>query len=194
MKSTSSGSGLRRVLAMAWAPRSATSRRRISASTSWRSWVIRASYSSFRRRSSSAGQLAAAPGLVHQAGEHAIEIEVAQGPIQVVRATDGPSRLHPGVALDGLAGDGGQDGFVTVEEGLVQHVGQLLGREALHHPALLALALLLGPDLIHQIGQVGVGLADLELGGPATRSRPRRPFRRPSSGSSTSPRWRPGRT
>ena len=53
MKSTSSGSGLRSVLAMASTPRSATRRRRISASISFLSWSMRCSYSSCSRRSSS---------------------------------------------------------------------------------------------------------------------------------------------
>jgi hypothetical protein len=53
MKSTSSGSGLRSVLAIASMPRSATRRRRISASISFLNRSMRASYSSCSRRSSS---------------------------------------------------------------------------------------------------------------------------------------------
>ncbi len=53
MKSTSSGSGLRKVLAIASAPRSATRRRRISASTSFLNCSMRRLYSSCSRRSSS---------------------------------------------------------------------------------------------------------------------------------------------
>ena len=53
MKSTSSGSGLRSVLAIASTPRSATSRRRISASISFLSCSMRSSYSSCSSRSSS---------------------------------------------------------------------------------------------------------------------------------------------
>ena len=53
MKSTSSGSGLRSVRAIASTPRSATSRRRISASTSSRNSFSRASNSSRWKRSAS---------------------------------------------------------------------------------------------------------------------------------------------
>ena len=52
MNSTSSGSGLRRVFAMASAPRSATSLRRISASISCLNFSMRLSISSLLRRSS----------------------------------------------------------------------------------------------------------------------------------------------
>ena len=59
MKSTSSGSGLRSVLAIASTPRSATSRRRISASISFLSCSMRSRTRRCSRRSSSGGQLAA---------------------------------------------------------------------------------------------------------------------------------------
>ena len=96
MKSTSSGSGLRSVRAIASTPRSATRRRRISASISFRSWSMRISYSSCSRRSSSG---VSGPGgllarLLHQPLEHAVEVEVPQRAVQVVGAADGPARLH----------------------------------------------------------------------------------------------------
>ena len=37
-------------------------------------------------------------GGVHQLLEHRVEVEVAQGAVQVVRAADGAARLHPGEA------------------------------------------------------------------------------------------------
>ena len=37
-------------------------------------------------------------GGLHQLLEHAVEVEVPQRPVQVVRAADGPARLHAGVA------------------------------------------------------------------------------------------------
>ena len=72
MKSTSSGSGLRSVLAIASTPRSATSRRRISASISFLNCSMRISYSSLLEPLLERRQLAAdllAAGL-HQLLEH----------------------------------------------------------------------------------------------------------------------------
>ena len=39
----------------------------------------------------------------HQPVEHAVEVEIAQRPVEVVRAADGPAGLHAGVARDGLS-------------------------------------------------------------------------------------------
>ncbi len=134
MKSMSSGSGLRSVLAIASAPRSATSRRRISASISLRSASMRASYSSRARRSSSgvSPPSACGLGLLHQPLEHAVEVEVPQRAVEVVGAADRPARLHAGEAADRLAGEGPHHGLVAVHQRPVEHLGQLLGGEPLH--------------------------------------------------------------
>ena len=98
--SMSSGSGLRSDLARASLPRSATSRRRISFSISWRSWSMRDWYSSRSSRSSSAVSVAigsprlrgrvvverggGGPGRLHQPVQHPVEVEVPQRPVEVV--------------------------------------------------------------------------------------------------------------
>ena len=108
MKSMSSGSGLRNVLAIASAPRSATSRRRISASTSLRSLSMPGLVLVLDQPLLERGH--AAVGLVlrglHHALEHAVEIEVAQGPVEVIRAADRTARLHAGEAGTAWRGEG----------------------------------------------------------------------------------------
>ena len=98
MKSTSSGSGLRSVRAIASTPRSATRRRRISASIISCSSRRRASYSSSWRRaaSGSAGDVPLLPGLSHEAGAELVEVELPQRPVQVVGAADRAAGLHAG--------------------------------------------------------------------------------------------------
>ena len=108
MNSTSSGSGLRSVLAIASTPRSATSRRRISASISFlncsmRLVVLVVLEPLLERRQLAADLLAAG---LHQLLEHRVEVEVPQRAVQVVRAADRPAGLHAGEALHGLAGQG----------------------------------------------------------------------------------------
>ena len=101
MKSTSSGSGLRSVLAIASTPRSATSRRRISASISFLNCSMRSSYSSLLEALLERRQLAARPARGPASIsllEHAVEVEVPQRAVQVVRAADRPAGLHAGEA------------------------------------------------------------------------------------------------
>src|SRR4030095_7598509 len=87
MKSTSSGSGLRSVRAMASTPRSATSRRRVSASLSLRSVVgpglVLVALEALLEGREGLGRLLA--GLLHELVEHAVEVEVPQRAVQVVR-------------------------------------------------------------------------------------------------------------
>ena len=137
MNSTSSGSGLRSVLAIASAPRSATSRRRISASISPLNCSMRCSYSSRSRRSSS--DVSSPPTCSRVASislsSMPVEVEVAQRAVQVVRAADRAARLHAGEALHGLAGHRPHHRLVAVEQRLHQQVGDLLGRQRVHAPA-----------------------------------------------------------
>ena len=69
--------------------------------------------------------------LAGEAGEHGVEVEVPQGPVEVVGAADGTARLHAGVATDGKAGDCRQHRLVAVSQGLVEHGGDLLRRDEL---------------------------------------------------------------
>ena len=98
------------------------------------------------------------PGLLHELLEHAVEIEVPQRAVQVVRAADGPARLHAGEALDGLAGQRPQHGVVALEQRLVEHRGELLGRQRIA-PAAAGALLALGLVLV----------AVLAVGSPARR-------------------------
>ena len=101
---------------------------------------MRASYSSWTRRSSSgvSPPIGLLPGRLHQPLEDAVEVELAQGAVEVVGAADRPARLHAGVAGDGLAGQRPHHRLVAVHERPVEHLGQLLGGEALHAAAPLA--------------------------------------------------------
>ena len=108
------------------------------------------------------------PGLVHQPVEHAVEVEVPQGAVQVVGAADGTAGLHAGVAAHRLAGDRAHEGVVAPLERLVEHLGDLLGRHVLAAPAAgaraVALHLLLLLELLEQLGQrVLVAVAHAEL-------------------------------
>ena len=89
MKSTSSGSGLRSVLAIASTPRSATSRRRISASISCCSWLRAIGTRHGRDAARSPTGLAVfVLLLLEQPFEHTIDVEVPQRAVQVVGAAD----------------------------------------------------------------------------------------------------------
>ena len=82
---------------------------------------------------------------VHQTLEHGVELEVPQRPVEVVGATHGSPRLHPGEARDGAAGDGAHHRLVAPHQRLEEHLGQLLRRERLHRPAGTRLGRALGP-------------------------------------------------
>ena len=103
------------------------------------------------------GQLAAGVlrRLLHQLLEHAVEIEVAQRAIEVVRPADGAPRLHAGEALHRLLGEGAHHRLVAVEQRLHEHLGDLLGRQRVHRAggtAAVALLLLLhlAPHLVER--------------------------------------------
>ena len=131
MKSTSSGSGLRSVRAIASTPRSATSRRRISASTSSRSSRRRVSNSSCCSRVGelAVGGLALLAGAAHHAGAEVVEVELAQRPVEVVRAADRPARLHARELGDGHRGEPAQLVAVHAHQRVEEHLGELLARE-----------------------------------------------------------------
>ena len=118
MKSTSSGSGLRRVLAMASAPRSATRRRRISASISFLNFSIRVielvGLEPLLERRHLAAKLLTLG--FHKLVDHAVEVEVSQRAVQVIRATDRAAGLHAGEPGNRLAGQRSHHGVVAVHE------------------------------------------------------------------------------
>ncbi len=155
MNSTSSGSGLRSVLAIASAPRSATRRRRISASISPLNFSIRSWNSSFSRRSSSEVSSSAGffGGCVHHLLEHVVEVEVPQRAVQVVGAADRSTGLHTGEALHGLLGHGPHHALVAVHQRLHQHLSDLFGRQAVHAAGAVAFTLLLRRPAVRATGR-----------------------------------------
>ena len=100
---------------------------------------------------------------VHQALEHALQVEVPQRAVQVVGAAHGTARLHPGVAAHRLAGRGPQHLAVAPHQRPVEHLGQLLGAERVARAAPVAL----GRDLaVGGVGGVEVVVGDLVLRAP----------------------------
>ena len=129
MTSRSSGRGLRTDLASASAPRSSTSRSRISRSISAFSCSMRAATSSWARRAESSSS-AADP--LEQSLLKGLELEIAQRSIEVVRPADGAPGLHAGVARDGLTRPSAQRVEVAVAQRAKEQLGQLRGA---HRPA-----------------------------------------------------------
>ena len=131
--------------------------------------VLVALESLLERRQLAADLLA---GGLHQLLEHAVEVEVAQRAVQVVRAADGAPRLHAGEALHRLAGQRPHHRLVAVEQRLHQHLGDLLGREVVHRPtAGGAAALALAHLLLHLAPHlVEVGLVAVERAGTRARA------------------------
>ena len=170
-KSASSGSGWRRVLATAAAPRSSTRRLRTSASTAWRN---RASCASWRSSASRAHQaVGRAAGAVRgrlillfgQAGHEAVGIDGPHGAQHVIGAGHRPARFDIGVPFHEDARDGPHHDLVVLAEGGQQQVGQgrvIQGTECSRPGAAGA-----GPRAIPSAG-----------GGPASRPS-RRPARSP---------------
>ncbi len=74
-------------------------------------------------------------GLVHEALEHRVQIEVPQRAVQVVGAPHRAARLHAREAGHGLAGKGPHQCLVAPQQGLEEHLGQLFGRQLLASPA-----------------------------------------------------------
>ena len=72
----------------------------------------------------------------HEPLQNAVEVEVAEGPVQVVRAAHRPSRLHPREAGHRLSGQRPQHGLVGMLQRTVEHLRQFLGRERLHGASL----------------------------------------------------------
>ncbi len=128
MKSTSSGSGLRSVRAIASTPRSATRRRRISASTS----SLQVPQAGLELLLGEAlgelavADLAALARLAHHPGGQALEVELPQRAVEVVGAADGPSGLHAREAVHGHTGELAQLLAVHVHQRLEEHLRQLL--------------------------------------------------------------------
>ena len=175
MKSTSSGKGLRSDRARASTPRSATSRRRISASISRRSSSIRALYSSSSSRCSRAVSLRGGPGgappwappsawggvlesaLGHEPRQHTVEIEVPERAVEVVRAAHRATGLHARIAADGEPGDRCQHRLIALPQRLVEHGSNYLGRHRLTPTGAVSLAAALSPALAGS----GVGVRTL---------------------------------
>ena len=84
---------------------------------------------------------------IHELLEHAVEIEVPQRAVEVVRAADWAARLHAGVPADGLAGKGPHHRLVGVHQRPIQHLGELLRRQLVHRAAGTTLLLLAGLHL-----------------------------------------------
>ena len=102
---------------------------------------------------------------VHQLLLHALEIEVAQRAIQVVRAADRAAGLHAGEALHGLLGERPHHPLVAAHQRLHQEVHHLLGRQRIHRrrrqplPSPCCLLLHLAPHLV----EIGVAVDQLVL-------------------------------
>ena len=102
--------------------------------------------------------------LLEQPFEHTINVEVPQRAVQVVGAADRAARLHAGVPLDGLAGDSSHHLLTAAHERLVEHLGQLFGREVLASTTLLvAAALLVALLVVVHLRQIDQFVADLVL-------------------------------
>ena len=69
--------------------------------------------------------------LVHQPGEHAVEVEVPKSPVEVVRATDRAPHLDRRITRHREACDGAEQQLVTVPQRSEQHRRDLLGRDRL---------------------------------------------------------------
>ncbi len=67
-------------------------------------------------------------GLGHEPGEHAVEVEAAKRPVEVVGAADRTPGLHRRVAGHREPCDRGEHRRVADTKGLVQHRCDLLGR------------------------------------------------------------------
>ena len=223
MKSTSSGRGLRTLRASASAPRSATRRRRISASISFFSSSMRARYSSSSSLSSSARQLARPPSFRSTGppgGSSPVPItpsprtrrlpraprpragraprrgrDSAKRPVEVVRAPDRPPGLHRRIAGHREARDRRQHGQVPVAERLVKHRRDLFGLSGSAPPAPVGASLRPSPVAAPRRRLPRAASADrVELRARAGRSRSRRRSRRRASDWRTSPAWRRART
>ena len=121
-------------------------------------------------------------GRFHHSPEDGVKVELPEGAVQVVGATDRPARLHPGIAGHRGSGDGAHHGVVAVHQGPVEQLCQLLRGESFGATALaLAGAEQIGDELVD--GTVtGTLVGEVVLAARAARSTPRRRSRRPSSG------------
>ena len=71
--------------------------------------------------------LAALARLAHHPGGQALEVQLPQRSVEVVRAADGPSGLHAGEAVHGHTGELTHLLPVHVHQRLEEHLRQLLG-------------------------------------------------------------------
>jgi hypothetical protein len=106
---------------------------------------------------------------LHQPVEHAVEVEVAQRAVEVIRAAHRATWLHAAEAGDGRFGDRPHHRLVGVEQSVVEHLGQLFGGQSFEPagPALLGLTglvlprqfgLAVGPDHVLRTTQREIDL------------------------------------
>jgi hypothetical protein len=93
-------------------------------------------------------------GGLHEALEHGVGVDVPQRAVQVVGAPHRPARLHARVAGDGLPRQRPHQGVVALEQGPVEHLGELLLGHGVARPALATLA---------RAGPIPVAIALAEL-------------------------------
>ena len=126
-------------------------------------------------------------GLAHQLGQHGVEVEVPQRPVEVVGAADRAARLHAGVAVDRVAGHHVHQAVVGRQEGLEQQLGQLFGRHALA----AARALATGPSA-RPVARAGARRRSRSARRPRASSSPSTPGSAPGCARRRTPR-RPSR-
>ena len=91
---------------------------------------------------------------LHEFLQHVVQIKISQSAVQVIRASDRTTWLHPSKALHGLFSQGTHHGLVAIHQGFHQHLRYFLGRQAVHPAgrpfafALLHLLLHLAPHLL----------------------------------------------
>ena len=156
MKSTSSGNGLRNVRAIASTPRSATSRRRISASIISLKTLSRPSKSSRASRSSNAPSpiWRLSCGLLHHLADETVGVELTQRAVEVVRAADRSARLHAREARDRRRREHAHFVLVHAHERVEEHLRELLVGDLAHRAALIHR----GAQLVEVCLRVGVEL------------------------------------
>ena len=92
---------------------------------------------------------------LHQLLEHAVEVEVPQRAVEVVRATHRAPRLHARKALHGLTGERLHECFVALHQSVVEQLHELLGRQRVHRTArLLTLAVPLTHLVLHLLEEL----------------------------------------
>ena len=126
--------------AIASTPRSATSRRRISASTISFSTLRRPSKSSRASRSSygALADLARVLRPLHQLAHETVGVELPQRAVEVVGAADRPARFHPREPAHRRGRELAQLLTVHAHERVEQHARELLVAHVAHRAAAVA--------------------------------------------------------